>query len=66
MGQSIISITMSGTLANEIMDQEIRSLCDEYDVDYNKFYETVGEAPDIPVINDALNKNFPGELKIIS
>jgi len=66
MGKSIVSVKLSGPLANDIMDQEIRKLCDDYGVDYNEFYETVGIAPDILVINEALEKSFPGELKIIA
>ena len=65
MGKNIISISMSGPLADDIMDQEIRRLCDEYSMDFADFFAKTGQAPSIEIINQSLEEEFPGELKLI-
>ena len=65
MGKNIISISMSGPLADDIMDQEVRRLCDEHSIDFLDFFAKTGQLPSIEVINQALEEEFPGELKLI-
>lgn len=64
MGKNIVSIKMSGMLANDIIDQEIRSLCDSKSISFEDFYQEVGPIS-VNNINLALEHNFPGELKIL-
>ena len=64
MGKNIISVKISGMLANDIIDQEIRRLCDSNSMDFEDFYREVGPIS-VSNINLTLEKNFPGELKIL-
>ena len=65
MGKSIISMSLSGSLSEDIMDQEIRRLCDDNSLDFLDFVAKAGQTPTIEDINTILEEEFPGELKII-
>ena len=56
---------MSGDLFDDIMNQEIKALCEDREMDFGKFFRSIKSPPTMANINDALAETFPGELKLI-